>query len=226
MLWYKAWLETRMRLVLLMASVALIPFTHWALETPLERLAQSSQTVPAFLYCFAALFLAGSGVNTQTTYAARQGIHGSMQFTLSLPVSRRRLFCVRAGLGAMETAVFVALLGGLALAVSPEALSTAQTLQYLGRAIVCVMSAYALSAMLACVLDDVWQFQGGFLILGAIWLLQSRSDLVAQFSPLSGMSLETYPATGPVPWAPIVTSVAVTAVLIFASVRVLQRKEY
>ena len=67
------------------------------------------------LYIFTAIFLAGSGVNSQTTYGLTSGSHGSMLFTLSLPVSRRRLLFVRAGLGAIQTSVLVAILAGFTL---------------------------------------------------------------------------------------------------------------
>jgi hypothetical protein len=40
------------------------------------------------------------------------------------------------------------------------------------------------------------------------------------------MSLISYPVTAPMPWLPVVTSLALTAVLLYASARVLQRKEY
>jgi hypothetical protein len=88
------------------------------------------------------------------------------------------------------------------------------------------MAVYALSALLACVLDEMWQFTGACICLGAVWMLQNRIALVAQLSPLRGMSLVSYPATAPMPWAPVLASVLLTGILLSASVLVLQRKEY
>lgn len=226
MLWYKAWLETRWRVAFTIGSLALIWFTVPSLDAPPERLWRALQLAAVLLYCFAALFLAGAGINSQTTYAATSGFHGSMLFTLSLPVSRRRLFFVRAGLGAIETSAFVGMMAVLTLLRRPEATSAFQFFQYGIRAIVCTMAVYALSALLACVLDEMWQFGGSCLCLSAVWLLQTRSDLVFRFSPLRGMSLLSYPATAPMPWAPVAASVVVSGILLWASVLVLQRKEY
>jgi hypothetical protein len=165
MLWYKAWLETRWTLVFTFGSMLLIwlgpPLlgAHWA------RPWLGFQLGSAGLYCFTALFLADSGINSQPMYGLAPGFHGSMLFTLSLPVSRRRLLFVRAGFGAI-------------------------------------------------------------LCWSAVLLLQFRSVVIARISPLRGMSLISYPATAPMPWLPLVTSVALTAVLLYSSVLVLQRKEY
>jgi hypothetical protein len=226
MLWYKAWLETRWRFVFTIGSMLVLLLPGPLLGVPPERLWRGLQSGLVLLYCFAALYLAGSGIYSQTTYSMTPGFHGSMLFTLSLPVSRRRLFFVRAGLGAIEMCACVATMAALILFLRPGATSTLQTLQYLTRAVVCTMAVYALSALLASVLDEVWQFNVSWLCLSAVWLLQSRSSLVAQLSPLRGMSLMSYPATSPMPWAPVVASVVVTGVLLFMSVLVLQRKEY
>lgn len=226
MLWYKAWLETRWRFALMIGFMLLVFLRGPLLGVPPERLWRGLEMGSALLYCAAALFLAGAGINSQTTYGAMSGFHGSMLFTLSLPVSRRRLFFVRAGLGAIETCVFVVLMAGLALSWTPGAVPFAQALQYGIRAIACTLAVYAVSALLACVLDEMWQVIGTCLCLTAVWILQSRSDLVSQLSPLRGMSLISYSVTAPMPWAPVLASVMIAAVLVCASVLVLQRKEY
>jgi len=42
----------------------------------------------SFFSIFAAVYLAGAGVRTQSAFQRMQGLHGSTYFTLSLPVSR------------------------------------------------------------------------------------------------------------------------------------------
>ena len=226
MLWYKAWLETRWRFVFMIGFMLLVWLGPPLLGTPVGREWLALQLGSALLYCIAAFFLAGAGINTQTRYCATPGFHSSMLFTLSLPVSRRRLLFVRAGLGAIETCVFVAMMAGLTLFWGPGATSALQAILYGTRAIVCTMAVYALSVLLACVLDEMWQFTGAILCWSAVFLLQSRSVVVSRISPLRGMSLISYPATAPIPWLPVVTSVALTAVLLYTSVLVLQRKKY
>jgi hypothetical protein len=228
MLWYKAWLETRWRFLFMIGSMMLVWFGIPSLVpgAPMNRLWLGLQLGSILLYCCTALFLAGAGVNTQTTYAATSGFHGSMLFTLSLPISRRRLLFVRAGLGAIETCILVAMMAGLTLFKAPVAASPLQALQYETRAIVCTMSVYALSVLLACVLDEMWQFMGSGLALSAFFMLQSRFDVVSRISPLRGMSLISYPAAAPIPWAPMAASLVFAAVSLYASVLVQRRKEY
>jgi hypothetical protein len=226
MLWYKAWLETRWRFVFTAGSMALVWLTVPFLGAPPERLWVSLELAAALLGCFAAIFLAGAGINTQTLYSGTTGYHGSMLYTLSLPVSRRRLFAVRAGLGAVETCAIVAVTAGVTLLFRPETTSASQALRYGLRAIVCTMAVYALSVMLACVLDEMWQFTGACLCLGAVLLMQFRWSAAARFSPLRGMNLLSYPVTAPMPWAPVIASIVCTGILLYASVLVLQRKEY
>ncbi|MGA3210398.1 MAG: hypothetical protein ABSD20_03770 [Terriglobales bacterium] len=235
MLWFKAWLETRWRFGFAVASILLMWLTPLWLPSigiklpsgvPPSRLWLGVHLGSLLLYVFAAIFLAGSGINSQTNYGVTSGFHGSMLFTLSLPVSRRRLLFVRAGLGALLTSVLVAAMAGFTLLQRPGAASAPQCLAYVVRAIVCTMAVYALSVLLACLLDEVWQLIAASLCWIAVLVLQIKFDVVSRISPLRGMSLVSYPATAPMPWAPVLASVVFTAVLLYTSLLVVRRKEY
>jgi hypothetical protein len=235
MLWYKAWLETKWRFVFLLGSILLVWLTPLWLPSfgfrlppgvPASRIWMAIHLGSVLLYIVAANFLAGSGVNSQTTYAATSGFHGSMLFTLSLPVSRRRLLLVRAGLGAVQTGVLVAIMAGYTLFQRPGGASAMQAVEYIARAIACTMAVYALSVLLACLLDEMWQFYAATFCWIAFYLLQSRFAVVSWLSPLRGMTLISYPLTAPMPWAPVVASLALAGALLCASMLVLQRKEY
>jgi hypothetical protein len=235
MLWFKAWLETRWRFCFIAASILFAWATPlWAplfhlrapAGVPESRLWLAVHVASVLLYIFAAIFLAGSGINSQTTYAATSGFHPSMLFTLSLPVTRRRLLLVRAGLGALQTSVLVIVMAAYTLFDRPEATTAAQLLTYLARAIVCTMPVYALSTMLACLFDEMWQFYGAFMCCVAAFVLQSRIPGLSSLSPFRGMSLISYPIAGPIPWAPVIFSLALTAVLMYASTLIVQRKQY
>jgi hypothetical protein len=108
----------------------------------------------------------------------------------------------------------------------PGATSAFQLFSYMTRAIVCTMAISALSTLLACLLDEMWQFSGAVLCCIALFLLQSRFDVVSRISPFRGMSLISYPVTAPMPWAPALTSLVQTGGLLYASMLILQRKEY
>jgi hypothetical protein len=233
MLWLKAWLEVRWRFVFLVGSILLVWLAPlWITATGVQpgvaaaRQWMGIQLGSVLLYIFTAIYLAGSGINSQTLYAGTTGFHGSMFFTLSLPVSRRRLLFVRAGLGALLTGILVVIMAGYILFLRPEATSALQALVYMTRVIVCTMAVYALSVLLACVLDEMWQFMVACIFWVVAFVLQSRIDLVARVSPLRGMSLISYPLTAPMPWTPLAASLVLTGVLLWISVLVVQWKEY
>jgi hypothetical protein len=225
MLWYKAWLETRWRLLSMIASIAIL------LPLPLLNPGHVSSwqilrlTSPV-LCCLAAVFLAGAGVNTQNVYSATAGFHQSMLFTLSLPISRNRLFSVRAGLGALLTSLFVIIIDAAVLYSAPDHNSITQATEFVIRTLICTLSIYSLFAFLATFLDDMWRMNAGMIAGGIAWTLQVSFPRTAGFSPLAGLSLYSYPLTSAMPWQPVVTSAVVIAVLTYGSVLVLQHKEY
>ena len=105
-------------------------------------------------------WLAGAGINTQPTFQATKGLHGSTLFTLSLPVSRLRLLTVRAGMGWLEMAgAILAWCYGcwLILPVVRGSVSAVDMLKYVVVLIVCVSSLYFLSVLLGTFLDDQWR---------------------------------------------------------------------
>ena len=233
MLWFKAWLEVRWRFVFVVGMILLVWLTpFWITATgvhttvPAARFWMAIQLGMVLLYIFTAIYLAGSGINAQTFYAATAGFHGSMFFTLSLPVSRRRLLFARAGLGFLLTCILLVIMAGYILHLRPEATTALQALVYLIRVIVCTMAIYSFSVLLACVLDEIWQFTGAFIVWLVVFLLQAKFNWIAQISPLRGMSLNCYPITAPMPWTPVVASLVLTGVFLGISVTVLQRKEY
>lgn len=178
------------------------------------------------IYCIAGILLAGAGINTQTAYRAVTGFHRSMFFTLSLPISRKRLFSVRAGLGAIETCVFVVIVAVWMLCSAPGPLSALQVIEFVMRVVICTLAVYALFAFLATFLDDMWRINAGIFGLLAAWMLQSRFPYAAGFNPLAGISLFPYPLTAAMPWPPVITSGAAIAVFTWSSFLVLQRKEF
>ena len=178
------------------------------------------------LCCLAAVFLAGAGVNTQNVYSATSGFHQSMLFTLSLPISRNRLFLVRAGLGAVLTSSFVLIIDAAMLYSAPDHYSISQATEFVVRTLICTLSVYALFAFLATFLDDMWRMNAGMIAGGIAWTLQVSFPKAAGFNPLAGLSLYSYPLASGMPWPPVITSVVAIAVLTYGSFLVLQHKQY
>jgi hypothetical protein len=235
MLWFKAWLETRWRFGLIVGMILLTWLTPLWLPAlgfrlppgvPASRIWLGVHLGSLMINFFAAIFLAGSGINTQTTYGATLGFDSSMLFTLSLPVSRRRLLFVRAGLGAILSSVLVVLMAGYTLLQRPESTSALQALVFLTRSIVCTMAIYAVAVLLACVLDELWQFTVGSLCWIVVLALGFKFNAVSRISPLRGMSLISYPITAPMPWTPVVASLVLASICLYLSALVLRRKQY
>jgi hypothetical protein len=106
MLWYKAWLETRFRLLFLLGFASfLVVFLHTVGVKPPPPGSPPLSGLPTMLTSFAVVvcaMLGGAGINTQPAIQAGKGLHGSTLFTLSLPVSRFKLLLVRASVGWIE----------------------------------------------------------------------------------------------------------------------------
>ena len=105
MLMTKAWLETRWRLAFalgLALLILLVGESQGGLGS-MEH-ARNLMGMVSFLCVVWAINLAGDGIRTHPAFRATRGLHGSLYFTLSLPVSRLRLFAVRAGIGLLEFA--------------------------------------------------------------------------------------------------------------------------
>lgn len=126
MLWYKAWLETRFRfllgaLIIVGCSAFFVlgnPFIlgtwrQWQelhpKETELDWIVRATNDYPFFIWHFLfqtflqqlwtlfAVLIGFGGIS-------RESVQGTAGFTLSLPVSRRRLVSVRAAVGLIEMA--------------------------------------------------------------------------------------------------------------------------
>src|ERR1700722_19213501 len=99
MLVMKAWMETRWRLcAVLFYSMIALAFNYnsqrSATANPHELLMLLGLILATFV-----MPLAGSGVQSQAPIGFPEGLAGSTQFTISLPVSRLRLLAVRAMIG-------------------------------------------------------------------------------------------------------------------------------
>ncbi|MGH9763013.1 MAG: hypothetical protein ACREAC_19485, partial [Blastocatellia bacterium] len=110
MLLLKGWYETRVRLLIVAAIT--IGFATFLVEPPpadANIWAAPMELMPlTSISVMAAIFLAGAGIKTQPGFQNTKGLHGSMYYTLSLPVTRTRLLCVRVALGLVEvTAVYM-----------------------------------------------------------------------------------------------------------------------
>lgn len=235
MLWYKSWLETRFRLVFaLVGFLFLISVNSYGLvklgkgaSSPGQHFVLGAQA----LYCLIpALFLAGTGVDTQSSFRPVRGLHGSTLFTLSLPVSRLRLLVVRSTLGIAElfaliTAVYTAV--WFSFPALRAEWPTRDRLDYLLTIFVCLLTFYFLFvAISALVRDDFarnWICMG---TAGALWWLLARPRVPRFLNLLGAMGADSPLFTHSLPWTTMGVSIGASAILFCVAVKMVQSREY
>jgi hypothetical protein len=234
MLWFKGWLETRYKLLLLLCFMAaFLIFVHTAgAKTPPG--AKSAVfgfvafSIPSFVIVICAL-LGGAGIATQPSVQATKGLHGSTLFTLSLPVSRLRLLAVRASLGWLGVAGMIGaeccgmwlLLPGLNGAATPI-----EMFEFAGALLACASTLYFLSVLLATFLDDLWRVWGTMLGAAALWWVPSHTPLPSSVDIFRAMGEASPLLAHTVPWTAMACSLAFAAILFFAALKVVQTREY
>ena len=229
MLWKKGWYETRIRLLFVLAVVVVIavlamdPAPAAAGSGPLVV----ATTIPAML---AALLLAGGGVKTQLGGLQRsKGLHGSMYYTLSLPVTRARLFSVRVLLGLAEIAVVQVLMFSAIWLVQPAIRvnpARSDMFKHGVAAFCCVTAMYSLGVFFASFLDEVYQHWATiFTVVGTIAIL-SRVPLPASMDALLVLSLASPLNTHTMPWIAMAVLLGLSGMLLLIALKIVQSLEY
>lgn len=230
MLWMKTWLETRWRfvfaLILPMAALGL-----WAVNglTSAGGNARTMMMTLSSFLIFTPVYLAGTGIKTQSGFQAMQGIHGSMYYTLSLPVSRFRLLGVRTAFGLLETAGIDVIAIAAAWCLFPvlRAHSTSlDLLQLILAAIVCTACFFFVSVVLATFFGESWQIFGGLFVIGGLSQLLGRSALPPSWNVFHFGGDASPLITHVLPWPAMAISIAVSAILFFVALRIVQTREY
>ena len=235
MLWLKGWLETRFRLLFMLAFTAVPLYgmhsagAH-ASASSVSGLAAglASHGIPFFLV-FTCAFLAGAGIATQTPFQASKGLHGSTLFTLSMPVSRLRLLVVRAGIGWLETAAVIGILCcemWLAMPLQRAGVTPIEMFEQAATLIACSSTLYFVAVLLGTVLDDQWRVWGTLLAAVGIWLLCTQFSLPAFANIVHGMGERSPIFAHTIPWNAMAFSLGLSAILFFAALKIAQRREY
>jgi len=235
MLWYKGWLETRIRVAFLFGFICLIVgmqnwARHGASGVPNKAAVLSSiYTLVPMQILITAAILGAAGIATQPSFAASKGLHGSTLYTLSLPVKRTRLVLTRAAIGWVEMAlaltVFVCVIWYRSSAL--RMVSTSAAWGHFALAVlICGSTFYFTAVLLGSFLDDQWRTWGTMMLAGfMVWAsvhhwLPAAVDIIAavtRSSPLVGNAM---------PWGPMAFSVALSAVLFAATLVISERREY
>jgi hypothetical protein len=229
MLWKKGWYETRIRLLFVLAVVVVIavltmdPAPAAAGSGPLV----GATTIPAML---AALLLAGAGVKTQLGGLQRsKGLHGSMYYTLSLPVKRTRLFNVRVSLGLAETAGILVLTWSALWLVNPAIRLSATPFDMFKQGVVtffCVTVVYSLGVFFAAFLDDVYQQWATIFTVVGTFVILNRVPLPASMHAFLVLSLASPLNTHTMPWIAMTVLLGLSGMLLLIALKIVRSLEY
>ena len=255
MLWYKSWLETRWRfviglvLLILSACSTVVTYPEVVKLLPLapkvdlggeigRRVLEAAQLARDYHGYVWSQWFRQNMTQQSALFAVLLGTGGLLAqaagggglFTLSLPVSRSRLLGVRAATGLAEL---------LALAVIPALmlplLSPAIGERYgVGDALIHAMCMFIAGAvlfsfafLLSTVFNDVWR--PALIALCAAAVLSLFEQLAGgdwQYGLFRVMSGERYFRGGGLPWLGLLTSAALSMVMLYAAVRNLARQDF
>ncbi len=222
MLLMKAWMETRWR-ILGLAVYLLI-----ALALKYRNPAGTGVLTTAwFMLTFLAILLGGSGVNFQAPLGLSEGIAGSTQFTISLPVTRLRLLAIRTAVGLVETAAVTVLTALIVWALFPATREAATPADF--TRLVLTTALFLIAPYCAHVFFSTWSeepfslaYAGGSLIVLLLLChhLSPSVDIIRAFGEAS--PLETHQ----LPWSQLTPSVVAAVILLLAAGLVVRRSEY
>jgi ABC-2 type transport system permease protein len=252
MLWYKAWRDTRWRFLIglgLLICTALICVLVYPsmrgqfglvlaagrtglLADQINRVTRLSGTFRGYIWV---QFISQNLFNLWTVFAVLLGAEAPFSrrgavFTLSLPVSRRRLCAVRMATDLAELGL-LALIPMLLIVLLAPAIGQTYTL---GDALVHGMHMlaggavfYCLALLLSTVFDDRWR---PIVITLAVAVIIVHCKVLipglAPFSPAGVIDGERYFQTGTPSWAGLFTWLCVSAGILYGSVRSVELRDF
>jgi hypothetical protein len=255
MLWHKSWLETRWRFLIglgvlacsaagvvltyprVVELLALVPARDTGGELG-RRVRESAELVRDYRgYVWSQWF--GQRLTQGWTLFAvllgtgglvSQAVRGGALFTLSLPVSRRRLVTVRAAVGLAELAV-LAVAPSLLLAALSPAVGQRHGIADAAVHSVCLFVAgtvfFSLTSLLSTAFSDIWRPPLIVLFIAVVLGLSEQLVRdVARFSVFSVMSAERYFRGEGVPWLGLIASAAVSVALLYGAARNVARQDF
>jgi hypothetical protein len=232
MLWLKGWYETRLRLLLVAVATLAICLSGAGSDTPNgEPPAQDLEVATLFgAAVMAAIMLAGAGIKTQPGgFRPSKGLHGSMYYTLSLPVTRRRLFTVRVLLGIAETAAVHVLACCAVWTMRPAVrlhFLPADMMEHAVAAFACVAVVYAAGVFFAIFLDDLYQTWATMAAVMAGIVFLNRVSLPAVMQPFLLLSRASPLITHTMPWLGMTTFLVFAALLLMIALKIVESREY
>jgi hypothetical protein len=183
-----------------------------------------------FTWLMMGTFLAGAGVNTQTTYGLKQGTHPSMLYTLSLPVRRRDLVLTRSLLGALLafglTFLPAVVIAGLSPLLTKFPVPLHTLLIYSCFIAAGGMALYWLSVLFASFLDEQWQLYTTWISAAFIVLLGQLTHIPVFNTFVRFSTGEIWIRTHTISWSVLAIILALSVTCLVSAVRIVEQREY
>jgi hypothetical protein len=218
----KAWMETRWRLLGMVTYLLITLAINYR-----NHAGPSVLTALWFILTVFAMSLAGAGVKSQAPVGFSEGLAGSTQFTISLPVTRLRLLAVRALFGLAETAVVTVAVGYMTWGLFPTLRETTTLVDFTALVLTTILfliTPYCTHVFFAAWLDEPFSILcAGFTLALLLFLCHHITpgvDIIRAFGQESPLR------THRLPWSQLTASVMLALVLSVAAVRVVQTREY
>ena len=230
MLWYKNWLETKPWVGFVSAILLIFLFLITVIDSPrvpdLKSGPEGRLLLVPMLALLGFLFLAGSGIRSQPSiFNLYLSSKESAAYTLSLPVSRRRVLLLRAAAGLLEASlisiIFVIL--WFWIAGSRESLTTISLARHFVKLFAGGVEFYFLSTFLATFLNDFCHKAAMCLVPFLLFIYGAQGYIPKHLNILDMM---LSPITGTLPWPQITVSLALGGVFLVASIKVVESQEF
>jgi hypothetical protein len=190
---------------------------------------KSVLNVLPFFWLVLPIVIAGAGINTEAPFRALKGLQGSTGFTLSLPVSRFRLFAARVLFGLTVMTGFITAVCCIAWFAFPEvsaSIGLNDGFRYAATTLIYGFAIFGLSTVFATFLDQQMQVMA---CMGAIFLLRwlfNWANVPETFNIFRTVVDASPLITHVVPWASISLCFGLGALFLLAALKIVQRREY
>ena len=239
MLWYKFWLESRQRFLLSLTGLVLFAISYALYTKSLASRPVSSKDHYFLLFIahqyfvglwMLAVVLLGMGGILQ------ERATGISQFTLALPVNRRRLVSVRLGLFLVE-AIALAAAPWIALVIAAhdrgQPWSIPQALYFDSLLVGGGLAYLGLVFLVSSLIEGV--YTAPVVAFGSIAIIQILCNTVSWLKPFNFFRLaggynyvdpSTWLVAKPFPWPEVLISMALLACMLAVSMRAIEKQEF
>ena len=257
MLWHKAWLETRWRFISALLILTVLAGGNVYDYLAMRRLLPLAETTPAVSVAVAPGIASAirEAIDVQKNFhgfiwyqAFRQNLtqmgvffaillgcgglvsessKGSALFTLSLPVTRRRLLGARAGAGLAQW-LAISMIAPLSIPLlAPSIGERFSVVDALAHG-ACIFAGgalfFSLASFLSTLFGDIWRPM--LIALGIACAVAIASLAVPQLAIFTVMNGESYFRTGTMPWAGLLTSAVLSMALLYSAAETLERRDF